>query len=212
MANEGVEVLEANNRRVETAKKAAALTARNLQAAKNTVEVATKEHDEATKELKDAEQSLKAAQKQWEVVDLEDDDKGEKPEGNNDSKKRSGASTDLLANASKKVRSDSDSDVPEELLVEGCGVAEVNGTYKRNGDFHGAPRYFKEGQWEGEDVEFVIRQGDFDIWWYILIWIEGEDDSLYYFPAESETSTPPSDGWMISYYGVAPPPKITIKP
>ena len=65
MANEGSEVIKANNRRVATAKKAAALTARNLQAAqkaedaaqkaleaaKTAKKVALKEHDEASEEL-----------------------------------------------------------------------------------------------------------------------------------------------------------------
>ena len=149
MANEGVEVLEANNHRVATAKKAAAITARNLQGAKTAlaaaqkaIEVAQNEDDQATEELKDAEQSLKAAQKQWEVVDLVEDDNGEELEGSNGSKKRSGASTDMRVNASKKIRSDSDSDVPEELLLEGCAVAEINGIYKRNGDFWGRSKVF----------------------------------------------------------------------
>ena len=89
MANEGTEVIHANNRRVATAKKATALTAKNLQAAKKagdeaqkllelaqkaveaakkSIELATKDHDETTKELKEAGNSQVAAQKKWEVV------------------------------------------------------------------------------------------------------------------------------------------------
>eukprot|EP00956_Cyclotella_meneghiniana_P016518 scaffold26080_cov43-Cyclotella_meneghiniana.AAC.7 len=89
MTNEGIEVIQANNRRVATAKKATALTAKNLQAAKKagdeaqkllelaqkaveaakkSIELATKDHDETTKELKEAENSQEAAQKKWEVV------------------------------------------------------------------------------------------------------------------------------------------------
>ena len=89
MANEGTEDIHANNQRVATAKKATALTAKNLQAAKKagdeaqkllelaqqaveaakkSIELATKDHDETTKELKEAENSREAAQKKWEVV------------------------------------------------------------------------------------------------------------------------------------------------
>eukprot|EP00956_Cyclotella_meneghiniana_P004051 scaffold4911_cov47-Cyclotella_meneghiniana.AAC.9 len=102
MAKEGIEVIQANNRRVETAKKATALTAKNLQAAKVALEAAQKDHDEATKELQDAEQSQKAAQKKWEVVDLVQDDE-EKPKSSSGSKRRACSSSDST-NASKKAK------------------------------------------------------------------------------------------------------------
>ena len=121
MANEGIAVVQTNNRRVAAAKKAAAGTARNLQAAikagdvarqaleaaQKAIEVSRKEHDEATKEAKNAEQSQKAAQMKWEVVDLiDEDDNEEKLKSDNGSKKRLGeSSSDSQVRASKKVRS-----------------------------------------------------------------------------------------------------------
>lgn len=101
------------------------------------------------------------------MVDLVEDDNGEELEGSNGSMKRSRASTDPQVNASKKVRSDSDSDVSDELLVEGCGVAEVNGTYKRNGDCLGAPQYSNNWQWKGEYVEIAIQPEVYK--WYIFV-------------------------------------------
>ena len=65
--------------------KAAALAARNLQAAKifleaaqKAIAAAQKNHDEAVEESKDAKQPQKSAQKKWEVVDLVQD-AGEMP-------------------------------------------------------------------------------------------------------------------------------------
>ena len=157
MANEGIEVIQANNRRVAAAKKAAALTARNLHAAKLAVEVAQKEHDEATKELKDAEKSQKAAQEKWEVVDLvEDDEKLPNTKSIEGRKKRAGVLSVSQAIVSKKVRSDSE--FAEEITVEGCGVAEANGIYKRNGYCDEVPKYSKRGIsfYEGNPVHFML--------------------------------------------------------
>eukprot|EP00956_Cyclotella_meneghiniana_P003386 scaffold4079_cov44-Cyclotella_meneghiniana.AAC.11 len=210
MANEGVEVevLEANNHRVATAKKAVALTKRNLQAAnfaleaarkaahkaikaaKKSVDVAQKEDDEANEELQDAKRSLKAAQKKWDVVDLVEED-------------------------------EEDPDAPEEIIVKGCGVAEVNGTYKRIGDYQGAPRYSRKGKWrgdvrfeirgelkQGEDVEFFVQRFDeLECWFIRVVGSGGRSISVY--GAEIETSTPPKNGWETLFYGVGPPPKIT---
>ena len=210
MAKEGSEVIQANNRRVSTAKKAAALTARNLQAAKlaleaaqKTVEAAQKDHNEATDELKDAEQSQKAALKKWEVVDLVEDDE-EKTKSSNGGKKRSGVPSDSEANnAGKKVKSDSD--IPEEVLVEGCGVAGVNGTYKRDTYCHGSLLYSKNGQWKGQDVRFDI----FSLCYPKKTWFISAQCGVLYLNA-SDSSVPPSDGWGLSQYGIAPPPKITL--
>ena len=217
MAKEGSEVIQANNRRVAAAKKAAALTARNLQAAKlaleaaqktvqaaqKAVEASQKDHNEATDELKDAEQSQKAAQKKWEVVDHVEDDE-EKTKSSNRGKKRSGVPSDSESNnAGKKFKSDSD--IPKEVLVEGCGVAGVNGTYKRDTYCHGSLLYSKTGQWKGQDVRFDI----FCLAYPKRIWFISVQCGVLYRNA-SDKSVPPSDGWGLSQYGIAPPPKITL--
>ena len=222
MAREGIEVIQANNRRVAAAKKAAALTAKNLQAAKDALEAAQRDHDEATEELKDAEESQKAAQRKWEVVDLveDDDDDEEQPESSTGSKKRAEASSDSAANASKKVRSNStvaqevlarsDINVADEITVEGCGVAGANGSYKRYcNNRYGAPQYSKEGQYKGEDVRFEIYRK--------FCWVFGYRSTdqcdlkfKWVYFNRSRSSLPPSDGWVVFCpHGVEPTPKIT---
>lgn len=233
MANEGTEVIHANNRRVATAKKATALTAKNLQAAKEagdvaqetldaaqkvveaaqkgleaakkTIEEATADHDKAAEELKDAEKSQEAAQKKWEVVDLVKEDE-EQPKSSSGSKKRAGASSDSKANASKKVRSD----IPKEVTVEGCGVSEVNGIYKRiiDDDGRGAPRYFKTGQLNGKDTLFDIYKDSRtrSPSWSIRVF---RYPLIELYVNRKESSVPPSDGWKVSVGGAEPPPKIT---
>ena len=217
MAKEGIEVVQANNHRVAAAKKAVAWTAQNLQAAnvslkaaRKTVEAAQKTHIEAAKELKDAEQSQKAALKKWEVIDLFQDDE-EMPKSSDDSKKRAEVPSDSEANVSKKVRSDSD--FAEEVTVEGCGLAEVNGTYKRDGNRCGSPRYSKKGQWKGENVWFHILYKATGNFWHIVILRSprsGRIAGLYY--NQDGSLVPPSDGWFVYNSGVEPPPKITLNP
>eukprot|EP00956_Cyclotella_meneghiniana_P004050 scaffold4911_cov47-Cyclotella_meneghiniana.AAC.8 len=256
MAKEGIEVIQANNRRVAAAKKAAALTAKHLQAAKvaleaaqKAVEAAQKDHDEAAEELKDAEQSQTAAQKKWEVVDLVQDDE-EQEKNCSDCKKRSDVSSDSEANEDKgliihndrpkrgrKLVSDvvrpsqqrlsveeggtqavigynasekakSDSNIPEEITVEGCGLAEANGTYKRNVDFGGAPQYFKQGQWKGEDLQVEIYR--ILSCWCIAARKPERGGYVHYrfYMNRIDSPVPPSDGWSVSEYGEYPPPKI----
>ena len=214
MTNEGSEVIQASNRRVAAAKKADAGAARNLQganaalkAAQKAVEAAQKDHDEATKELKDAEQSQKTAQQKWEVVDLvqddEDGDDEEKRKSSNEKKKRAEASSDSKAKAVKKARSDFK--YPEEVTVEGCGVAEVNGIYKRDGWIHGAPQYLKEGQWEGEDVKFRIHRHTYYSTWSIQYEQVGHTFKSFYFN-RNKSSAPPSHGWEVYLIVDGPPP------
>ena len=208
MANEGIEVIHANNRRVAAAKKTVDLTARSLQAAKLAVEAAQKNYNVATKELKDAEKSQKAAQEKWEVVDLVEDDE-QKPKSNYGSKKRVGVSSiSEVNNASKKARSDSN--IPKEVLVEGCGVAGVNGIYKRDGEYNGSPQYIKEGEYKGDDVMFKVQRHSLKLW---LIRIERKKrGDIFCYSNWNETFVPPINGWCIRSYGVEPPPKITLNP
>eukprot|EP00956_Cyclotella_meneghiniana_P040569 scaffold199301_cov33-Cyclotella_meneghiniana.AAC.3 len=207
MAKEGIEVIQANNRRVAAAKKAAAWAAQNLQAAKEAAH-------QATEELKDAEKAQEAALKKWEVVDLVEVDKDrEKPMSSNASKKRAGESSDLKVNASKKVKSDSL--IPEEITVEGCGVAELNGIYKRVCNYCGAPKYLKEGRWKGEYVWFVVYfrgcRTTTTVSRHWSIGIRAKRGNYKYFYRNQNTSfLPPSDGWVVYLDGVEPTPKITV--
>eukprot|EP00956_Cyclotella_meneghiniana_P009985 scaffold13791_cov36-Cyclotella_meneghiniana.AAC.2 len=233
MAKEGIEVIQANNRRVAAAKKAAAGTARNLQmakkagdlaqgaleaaqkaleAAQKTIEVATKEHDEASEELKDAERSQKAALKKWEVVDLVEEDE-EKLKNSNDisnSTKRAGVFSDSETNTNNK-QIKSGSKIATEITVEGCGISEINGNYKRNVYYEGTPMYWKKGQWKGQDVLFTVCVSPRFNSWVIHCRLQPQGNGYYFYGNKNRTSVPPSDGWRVlgSLYGVKPPLKIT---
>ena len=89
----------------------------------------------------DVEAVKKATQEKWDVINLIVEDEEE------------------------------DLDAAKEIIVKGCGLAEVNGSFKRDGDFEGAPQYSKKMKWrddvrleirgelkQGEDVEFSVKR------------------------------------------------------
>eukprot|EP00956_Cyclotella_meneghiniana_P026093 scaffold55624_cov22-Cyclotella_meneghiniana.AAC.1 len=158
-----------------------------------TIKVATKEHDEAAEKLNNAEQSQKDVQEKWDVIDLVQDveDESNSKKG---TKKRAGLSSSE-ANANKKSRSDSN--ILEEILVEGCGLAEVNGSYKRVGF-----EYWKEGQFKGEDVRFQIYRR--------AVWVNCGVLICGLYSQWNSISVPRSNGWKV-HLGVEPAPKITAE-
>jgi hypothetical protein len=52
--------------------------------------------------------------------------------------------------------SNNNSDTPDEMVVEGCGVRAINGTYRRQGSNADAPMYVHSAQYIGLDVVFTI--------------------------------------------------------
>mmetsp|Transcript_17190 Transcript_17190/g.37095 ORF Transcript_17190/g.37095 Transcript_17190/m.37095 type:complete len:401 (-) Transcript_17190:162-1364(-) len=98
-----------------------------------------------------------------------------------------------------------------EMLVEGCGIAEVNGTFKRviGALRHSAPVYSKKGNWVGKTVDFVMFRGyslsESSIYCKIGFWRgdirSGHGDprgSLYSSPYNVNSTTPPENGWVLS--------------
>lgn len=65
-----------------------------------------------------------------------------------------------LKSKQSEVQQSSDKDKDKEkeagLNVEGCGIAQINGTYKQFGEFNGAPKYSKMGMYSGKEVKFEI--------------------------------------------------------
>eukprot|EP00956_Cyclotella_meneghiniana_P003859 scaffold4649_cov72-Cyclotella_meneghiniana.AAC.21 len=107
--------------------------------------------------------------------------------------------------SNKKMRACSD--VADEVIVTECGVAEVNGTYRRNGYSCNAPKYSKLGRWKGQEIEIQIyRVLSKD--WYICIMSK----YIRFFHAKSYGSLPPVDGWKVLDGGVEPSPMISIIP
>jgi len=116
-----------------------------------------------------------------------------------------------------RVLNSSPNDV-EEITVEGCGIAEVNGVYKRKGPKNDrAPVYTKRGVWKGHQGTFEISNGlHYGSRWYISfdggIGTDGFYIDGYFYEAfnNEDPWIPPVDGWQMSSYmdGVQPVPKM----
>jgi hypothetical protein len=125
------------------------------------------------------------------------------------------------------------------IKVEGCGIPEINGTYKQCGLYHDKPKFSKKGSCDGEDAEFTIYNFRWDGTFYW--WISFEDNSEFLRHCHSEirilrgssdqrcvhistgseidfykvrtfpdADLPHRDGWELSDRGVDPPPCITV--
>jgi hypothetical protein len=82
--------------------------------------------------------------------------------------------SDLKATESQaSTLSDDNEDKGVKVKVEGCRIAEINGTYKQFGMYGGKPKFSKSGQWNGEDVNFVIYW-DHCMWYIIICHNDGE--------------------------------------
>ena len=44
----------------------------------------------------------------------------------------------------------------DEIMVEGCGINEINGVYKRQGSNDNVPKYVLKGRYNGKDEEFTL--------------------------------------------------------
>lgn len=53
-------------------------------------------------------------------------------------------------------RSDEDDDLVPEIIVDGCGVSEINGIFKHSGSYDGVPKYSMHSRYLGKDVEFSL--------------------------------------------------------
>jgi hypothetical protein len=72
--------------------------------------------------------------------------------------------------ASKPSDDNEDENEEVKVKVEGCGIVEINGTYKQCGMYHGAPKFCKSGQWRGRDVDFAIFRSPFTLYnWFVGI-------------------------------------------
>jgi cell division protein FtsB len=71
-----------------------------------------------------------------------------------------------------------------DVVVEGCGVEQINGGYKQSGEYCGAPKYTKKGLWGVEEGEFRIYHSTYRYGWYIGFF--GEFDGLAGFSIDME--------------------------
>jgi hypothetical protein len=126
-----------------------------------------------------------------------------------------------------------DADEGVKIKVEGCGIPEINGTYKQC-DMHN-PMFSKKGRWDGEDGEFLIYWSCFEwwIWWKHdgefwqhhchseiqfciltskIVHLCTESRTYFYYVRtfRDNTDLPPCDGWRTTHQGFNPSPRITV--
>mmetsp|Transcript_17191 Transcript_17191/g.37096 ORF Transcript_17191/g.37096 Transcript_17191/m.37096 type:complete len:411 (-) Transcript_17191:162-1394(-) len=122
--------------------------------------------------------------------------------------------------AASSVGTGDENNMIENITVEGCGLSEVNGIYKRSDEQNDSPVYQKEGQPKGEDAIFEISHSEASKCWFIRVWHYknmyiplSRDSRLYQGPATPGNSLlPPKIGWRKysgdSYAGISPVPKL----
>eukprot|EP00571_Detonula_confervacea_P003189 CAMPEP_0172319704 /NCGR_PEP_ID=MMETSP1058-20130122/38456_1 /TAXON_ID=83371 /ORGANISM="Detonula confervacea, Strain CCMP 353" /LENGTH=348 /DNA_ID=CAMNT_0013034815 /DNA_START=91 /DNA_END=1137 /DNA_ORIENTATION=- len=95
------------------------------------------------------------------------------------------------------------------ILVEGCGIAEVNGTYvKYNHPNDGVSTFYKMGEWEGKPVKFLLFRGQ-NVYGSKSWAIRPEGgQTLYTAHCSAEAQVPPTHGWVARGKGVSPAPKF----
>jgi hypothetical protein len=93
------------------------------------------------------------------------------------------------------------------VFVDGCGIEQVNGTYRQVGIRDNIPNYSMKTFWNGQEVEFILYHWVGSDWsWFLRI--KGGRD-LY--RASGYSKLPPMNGWRAVEDGVDPAPQITLE-
>ena len=112
-----------------------------------------------------------------------------------------------------------------EMMVEGAGLREINGTYVRVGQNDGVSKFMRTSRYNGRSVDFMMfrcKLTDGTRRWYISIVPEnahpGTTQDIDFYVAHSQqpsmdTNIPPRDGWMAipSNGGGGPAPQVYPK-
>jgi hypothetical protein len=115
--------------------------------------------------------------------------------------------------------------VIKEMTVEGAGLREINGTYRRCGGNDGVSKYVRPSRYNGRLVNFMLfrcKLNDGTRRWYISIVPADvnpgtiQDIDFYaaqLSPGVVDHSIPPRDGWIAipSNGGASPPPTVYPK-
>mmetsp|Transcript_22702 Transcript_22702/g.38882 ORF Transcript_22702/g.38882 Transcript_22702/m.38882 type:complete len:308 (-) Transcript_22702:149-1072(-) len=104
----------------------------------------------------------------------------------------------------------------EQIVVEGGGVPEVNGTYRRCGTINDGlplcfdkniPAWSKRGLWEGETVDIYIFYDQFSRRWNIAYQTETQFAFVYSSYRLDAELPPQNNGWFVSgSKGLSPAP------
>jgi len=230
--------IEGGRSEIEAAKQRLATVQTWKKFAADAVKSAQEQLASASDEEEKAESSLQEVYKALEVIDVDSDSH---EEGDAESTRRSGKRKNDVSSSTydhgngRKVRADhaeavsrssmapasdataGESNDVEQIVVQGAGDSEANGTYKRYRSDIGLPNYFsrqfpvfsKSGSWEGENVEFFIYQSKYNTRWYLMTFKNGSRSSVeFYYSMDAElTELPPKSNW-ICFNGIYPAPQL----
>ena len=107
-----------------------------------------------------------------------------------------------------------------EVAVKGAGTIEINGTYQRDGDYKGAPKYKRACLFEEQDAEFILYRDSYNSdqsplsWcWFISLWTNGDDENCFesFYKKPSDEITPATGKWEFARFGEVPYPTISFK-
>jgi len=100
---------------------------------------------------------------------------------------------------------------PDQFHVMGCGIAEINGVYSRDGDYDNAPKYARTAQYRGREEVFSLYRFE-EAQWFISI-VGGSQpshsDDTDFYVADVDGPLPPADNWEATVRnGISPPPEV----
>eukprot|EP00804_Cyclotella_cryptica_P023671 CCRYP_017689-RA/>CCRYP_017689-RA protein AED:0.00 eAED:0.00 QI:320/1/1/1/0/0/2/480/212 len=210
MTREGSSEIQSAKLRLTAAKKWADASAKTRLMAQATLVAAKQDECCAREEVKEAEAYLKSVEKKWEVCNVDDSDTDDNEQSDNmvrndtdddvlngdsvdaanegTTKKRAVSLCPMLydegRNAGKKARSKPSDNIRDAKLIKvaGCGVPEVNGTYKKHGTINGAPTFVKSGWWDGESISFEVWRARCGTW---IVWAK-DNYGVFYESTEVE--------------------------
>lgn len=171
--------------------------------------------DAAEKEVKAADECLKNAEKRWQVIDVDmdtdvtlsrnnkrrkvslspqaADNTNTNNSGNTAGQPNSARNNKVSTGVATGATSSSSSNVIyEKIIVEGCGMSEINGIYSLIRIYHhGAPLYYKI---EKGKVKHKIYRLD-------NVWFIADTKKALYECRNPLVGAPPEDGWISAKNG-----------
>ena len=213
-------------------KATAAATAANkvTEKAKESMDMSTKHVEsmqesstKAQKEVEDAQAFLAEAEKRHEVIEITDDDDTVPPsEEGAGGKKRKVSLSPQISSSNVGARDTSNNNnnnnstirLVEQLVVEGCGLSAINGTYKRSGVCgNGFPLYERDALWMGSQSKFLIaaqmNHSGYQTWGFSTMF--GNVIFHFYSTCFGMADVAPRDDshWMaFPPFGISPSPHV----
>ena len=238
---DGRHEIDAAKQRVAAAKMSDNNATQMMETAHQMLDAARRQKDQSQKELEVASESLKAVEKRWEVIDIDSMDmslsnkshkrqrtvspidsidanncatyaKEKETISNDDDDCAVTGVTDDTDDIEREANNDASGG--DEMVVEGCGIPSINGTYIKCGTYDGSPMYSKAGLWGGAQVDFSIHRCS-ERSWYISVLPGGDPGGgkilFYHTVSHSTGSLSPNNTWSVFCKGVYPAPRVYRK-